>query len=150
MKFLKRYLSRLLKELSFLLPITVLLILVINLLTPKSPFEISKDNLSHLLLAQQLITTNQFTQAKKEANLANDSELFLKIQQIENQPEEIKKEIISLQKLTEQYPNYRDAYFKLAILNWKLYRPFDSKKYLDKALEIDPNNEVAKKLILLL
>lgn len=116
---------------------------------PKSSFEISKDNLDHHFLAQELIAVNQFASAKKEARLANDKKLINSIETIENQPEEIEKEIIKMQKLAEQYPKYRDVYLKLAILNWKLYRHFDFKKYLDKALELDPNNEAIKKSFLL-
>ena len=149
MKIFKRYFSRLQKELSVILPITILIIIILNLLVPKTQFEISKDNLSHRDLAQQLITTNQFAQAKKEADFVKDIELSLKIQEIENQPAEIEKEIVYLQKIAEQFSNYRDIYLKLAILNWKLYRPFDFQKYLEKALEIDPNNEVIKRFSLL-
>ncbi len=157
-----RYLHRLSQELLIIFPIGLLIVLLFNLVLLKSQFENSKEDIlqnlpagrqdpqntqAHLFLAQQLYVTNMFPQAETEAQLANDQELLQKIQDVKNQPEEIKRQILFLQKVVDQFPNYRDAYIKLAILNWKLYRPFDAKKYLDKALEIDPNNAVAKKLL---
>lgn len=56
--------------------------------------------------------------------------------------EEIQKEILLWQKTVEDFPGYRDAYLKLAILNWKLNRNFETQKLLNQALEIDPNNEL--------
>lgn len=60
--------------------------------------------------------------------------------------EEIQKEIFLWQKTADEFPGYRDAYLKLAILNWKLNRNFETQKFLNKALEIDPNNEVVNEV----
>ncbi len=38
-----------------------------------------------------------------------------------------------------EYKNYRDVYFKIAALNYKLGDMEESKIYIKKALEIDPN-----------
>lgn len=152
------YFSRLVKELSAILPIGLLIILLANLLAPQSQFDVAKQNVlehpadprPHAFLARQFFATNQFTKAQVEARLANDQNLLQQIQDINSQPEKVKKDIALLQKIIAQLPNYRDAYIRLAILNWKLSRPFDAQKYLEKALEIDPNNEVATTLSSLL
>ena len=70
-----------------------------------------------------------------------------KIETINKEQEEIKKQIIFWQQTTNSFPGYRDSYIKLAILNWKLFRDFDSQKFLEQALQIDPNNEVINKLL---
>ncbi|MEK7559043.1 MAG: tetratricopeptide repeat protein [Patescibacteria group bacterium] len=62
----------------------------------------------------------------------------------------IESEIKLWQSAIERFPNYRDAYFKLAALNYQL-RKFDkAREYLDKALKLDPNfkegRELEKKL----
>lgn len=44
------------------------------------------------------------------------------------------------------HPDYRDAYFKVALLRYQLGDPVSSKGYLQKAMEIDPNFEEGKKL----
>lgn len=148
------YFSRLVKELLVILPIGLLFVLLANLLAPKSQFDIAKQNVltatdpgSHAFLVQQFFVTNQFAQAETEARLTHNPDLLQQVQEIKKQPEEVKKEVVSLQKIVDQFPNYRDAYIKLAILNWKLYRPFDTQKYLEKALEVDPNSEVASKML---
>lgn len=148
------YFSRLIRELHLILPVTLLIIFATNLLSPKSLFELSKETAQqnpsaashHLFLAQQLLTTNQFTQAETEARLAANEETLQKIQEVKNQPEDIKGQIRFWQEVIDQFPNYRDAYIKLAILNWKIYRSFEAKRNLEKAFQIDPNNEVLNNL----
>jgi len=148
------YFARLEKELLVILPIFLFLIFLGNIIQPQSQFEIAKLNIldnpsdpkPHEFLAQQFFVTNQYVQAEKEAEIANDPSLIKKFQGINKQPEVVKTEIINLQNVIAQFPAYRDAYIKLAILNWKLYRPFIAEKYLQNVLEIDPNNEVARKL----
>lgn len=61
------------------------------------------------------------------------------------QREKIQKEIVFWQKTTEGFPGYRDGYLKLAVLNWKIYQTDEAQKFLQKALEIDPNNETIKR-----
>lgn len=131
------------------LPIFFLLFLIINLFS-QTDFEINKDAGNHPALGNQLLSHNQLDEAQIEFKLANDNEGLSQVAKIKSQPEEIKTQIIFWEKIVAEFPNYRDAYLKLAILNYKINRLFDAKKYLDKALEIDPNNEVAKKLSSLL
>lgn len=44
------------------------------------------------------------------------------------------------------HPDYRDAYFKLALLRYRLGDTTSSKGYVQKALDIDPNFEEGKQL----
>ena len=58
----------------------------------------------------------------------------------------IKEEINLWQERIETHPGFRDAYLKLAVLNWQIDENAETKKYLDKVLEIDPNNSSAREL----
>ena len=61
------------------------------------------------------------------------------------------KEVAKRQKLMEQkiywqntvntYPDFRDAYFSLAIIEYELGNFNDASRYLEKVYEIDPNFE---------
>lgn len=133
---------------KILLPITLLSVLLINFFAGKTSFEKAKDTSDHQLLANELIKTNQLDQAEREFVLTGAD--TTRIQEIRAEPDKIKAEILLWQKLTGEFPSFRDAYIKLAILNYKINRLFDAKKFLDQALAIDPNNEVAKKLSSLL
>lgn len=144
-KFFRFYRANLLAELHFFLPFFFLFILFFNYLTPRTSFEKNKDTGNHNALAQALIATNQLEEASHELPLG--SPLLTYIDQIKSQPEEIKKQIIFWETVSQELPNYRDAYIKLAILNWKIYRLFDAQKFLARALQIDPNNEVSLKLL---
>ncbi len=154
-RLLHLYHSRLLAELRFLLPTFFLFFLVLNLAT-KTSFDFAKDNVldepqnvsRHQDLGKLLLADNQLAAAKKEFFLARDSQNIEKVSLLEAEPEEIKNRITFWQKISAVFPNYRDAYLKLAILNYKLGRDFDTQKFLDRALEIDPNNDVAKQLVL--
>lgn len=158
------YLSRLQSEILVAIPVFLLALIIVNLFSSKSLFQSAKENLiqnpnsvsSRLTLARQLYTDNQLTPAKKELasalsspNLTPDqkqaiNDLQQKIEDRQTQPEKIKSDIMALQKTADDLPNYRDVYLKLSILNWKIYRLFDAKKYVDKSLGLDPNNIIAR------
>lgn len=55
-------------------------------------------------------------------------------------------EIAFWKKITEQYSGYRDAYYKLALLEYQLNEKQQAKFYLQKALSIDPQFEQGRKL----
>lgn len=50
------------------------------------------------------------------------------------------------EQVVRSHPDYRDAYFKMALLRYQLGDKVSSKGYLQKAMEIDPNFEEGKKL----
>lgn len=145
-----RYLHRLAKELVLFIPIFLLALIALNLKIPKDSFEILKENVqinqldsnSHLLLAKKFVSANQFSQAENELTQrsGSHSEQLKKIAVLKNEPARIQALVLLWQDRTNKNPNYRDGYLKLAILNWKLYRPFDSLKFLSLARSVDPNN----------
>lgn len=53
------------------------------------------------------------------------------------------KELAYWQSVTRQYNNYRDAYFKVAILQYQLGEMFQAKETLNKVVALDPNFENA-------
>lgn len=53
--------------------------------------------------------------------------------------EQINQEIAFWQKIVLNYPNYRDGYFRISLLEYQLGNVAKAKNYLNKALEIDPN-----------
>jgi tetratricopeptide (TPR) repeat protein len=55
------------------------------------------------------------------------------------QREQIIGELKDLKVLEPQYTGYRDIYFRIATLNYQLGNIDESKKYIKKALEVDPN-----------
>ncbi len=58
----------------------------------------------------------------------------------------IESEIKLWEKISQKFPEYKDAYFQLAVLNYKLGNIEPAKYYVEKALFIDPNFEKAKNL----
>lgn len=58
----------------------------------------------------------------------------------------IYEEIIFWNDIVKKYPNYRDGYLKLSTLFWKVRLDDQAKYYLEKAKEIDPNNDKVKEL----
>ena len=118
-----------------------LIVFSINIFIPKTSFEKIKENIlinprdeaSHKILARMFFEINNFETAEKEFN---SEEIIL----AKAEPDKIKKQILYWQKLAEEIPGYRDAYIQLSLLNKRLYRDFDARKFLEKALEIDPNN----------
>lgn len=134
-----RYLERLARESVLIFSFIFLTIIFINLIIPKSFFEKTKENIlinpgnknSHFILGQLFFSANDLDNAKKETGQSYE--------ETRNQPDKIRSQIIYWQKLSVEIPGYRDAYIKLSILSQKIYRDFDAKKFLEKALEVDPN-----------
>lgn len=58
----------------------------------------------------------------------------------------IEKEISFWYSIAERFPNYRDAYFELAILNYRIRKYEEAKEQLEKALRLDPNFKEGRKL----
>ena len=80
------------------------------------------------VFGQNLYTRYQEAQVKKAEKLA------------------IEQEITKWENVVRQRPNYRDAYFELAVLTYELGRLSETKYYLGKVFELDPNFEPAREL----
>ncbi len=61
-----------------------------------------------------------------------------------NEPELIRKEILTWEKIAASYPSYRDAWAMLAMSNMKLGNDQEVNKSLEKIKEINPNWEPLK------
>lgn len=70
---------------------------------------------------------------------------LLKKQKAEAERVKIFSEIKFWENTVQKYKGYRDAYFKLALLEYKIGNLEKSNYYLQKTLEIDPNFEPALK-----
>jgi tetratricopeptide (TPR) repeat protein len=68
--------------------------------------------------------------------------LWYNIQQQEVYMQErayLEKEVAYWQQVADKYQGYRDVYYRIASLQYKLGNTAASQEYLKKALEIDPN-----------
>lgn len=71
---------------------------------------------------------------------------FQRQKEINFQREKIESQIKLWQDISNKFMNYKEAYFKLATLEYELGDADKAKFYLDKALYIDPNFEKAREL----
>lgn len=94
-------------------------------------------------------------QALIELEMANKL-LFVKNFEIEKsvrkaeekvrEPERIREEIKSWEKVLEEKPYYRDVLLRLSILNYQIYEDEKALEYFEQALYLDPNNEQVKQV----
>lgn len=59
---------------------------------------------------------------------------------------DLQKQIYLWQAVVQKHPDYRDAYIKLALLEYQVKNYKASAEYTKKSLEIDPNYDIAKKI----
>lgn len=67
-------------------------------------------------------------------------------QNIKKERIKIAKDIEYWEKTIEKYKDFRDAYFQLAVLEYRLGEFEKAKSYLKRTLELDPNFEEARDL----
>lgn len=110
---------------------------------------------NHLNLAKIYLEMGNLGLAEKELSLAQDlgATFSADLKTVANALEiaksrssKIRQEISFWEKVVKEKPDYRDAYFQLAVLNYQLNHIKKAKEFLLKTLEIDPNFESAKKL----
>jgi len=53
--------------------------------------------------------------------------------------EQLTTEVRNLKILETQYKNYRDIFFRIAILDYRLGNLTEARTYIKKSLEVDPN-----------
>lgn len=68
------------------------------------------------------------------------------VKSIEVERHNVSQEIQYWKQISQQYQGYRDVYFRIAALEYKRGEIAESKKYMDKALEVDPNFEAGRVL----
>lgn len=68
----------------------------------------------------------------------------------QDEPKRLSNDYLFWQKVTAQYPDYRDGYLKLANIAYQLGKNAAARGYIAKALELDPNSRMAQDLLKLL
>lgn len=154
----------------------VVFLVIGSFFIPENNFEQAKQSLlkdpndfqSQITLAEEFLANNQFEEAERTLLLAqkiydlrfmnydlesqvlgeeaNSKLAELWQRKLYSDPEDIKKLITVWEKIIEEKPDYRDAYLQLAYLHYKFYENEKAKEYLEKAIELDPNYEPAKKM----
>lgn len=71
---------------------------------------------------------------------------FQEKQKLDAEREKISQEIEHWQGIISKYKNFRDAYFQLAVLEYRVGEFEKAKSYLKKTLELDPNFEKGREL----
>ena len=66
--------------------------------------------------------------------------------QLDRQRQEIISQINYWKEITNKYKGYRDGYFQLAVLEYRLNDKEKAKEYLQNALEIDSNFQKGREL----
>ena len=66
-----------------------------------------------------------------------------KLQTIRNERSELRQEIGYWEQIIIKHPDYRDGYFKLALLEYQLGEKDKARQYVEKTLTIDPNYQPA-------
>ena len=137
--------------------IIILILIILSLFLPKNQLQLLKENLLRnpeqremkLKMIESLLRENQF-QAGEEIlkSIPQENGGLNQLWQEKNyaDPEDVKELIKVWEEIIKDKPQYRDAYLQLAILNYKINKKENALKNLQKALEIDPNFELAKKL----
>lgn len=108
----------------------------------------------HLMLAEQYRKANDLSSARGELLLGlsyqpESEELktaLVEIENLLNQPKQIQQEINRWEKITQDFPGYRDAYLKLTQLYFELYQNDKARENLSRAIELDPNFEPTREL----
>ncbi len=110
--------------------------------------------LLHIKMARIFKQANDLEKAKTEYLLAlgkthektQIQQALIEIKGLQEQPDKIREQISFWEKVSQEKPGYRDAYFQLAVLHWQLYDNQPARDSLNKALELDPNFEAGKEL----
>lgn len=68
----------------------------------------------------------------------------------QDEPKRLSEDYLFWQKVTAQYPDYRDGYLRLANIAYQLGKSDAARGYIAKALELDPNSRGAQELLKLL
>ena len=86
---------------------------------------------------EELNKANQLLLLKTKGNLNS----LRKAQDKVTEPERIREEIKSWEKVLEERPYFRDVLLRLSILNYQIYEDEKALDYFTRAEYLDPNNE---------
>ena len=111
--------------------------------------------LLHLRLGEIFWQRNNFKEAREEFQLAaffsqkEENVLGAATQAFEKAkeaPEKLSGEISFWEEVVKEKPDYRDAYLRLAVLNYQLKKKEAAREYLRKVKEEDPNFPAIREL----
>jgi len=113
-----------------------------------------KDPQVHLELAREYSATNNLESARRElliglSYVPENKELQKSLGEVENllqEPDRVRKEIQQWEKISQDFPGYRDAYLQLTRLYYTLHQDEKAQEKLNKALELDPNFEPTQEM----
>lgn len=86
---------------------------------------------------KELEVANKLLFVKTNGNLDN----LRKAQEKVKQPERIREEIKSWEKVLEEKPYYRDVLLRLSVLSYQIYEDEKAVEYFLEAEYLDPNND---------
>lgn len=145
------------------LPFAVIVLYILfSVFSPTSDFERAKqfvlknpkDAHAHILLSQIFKKNNDLDRASEEALIANSLNLYSKeikdemisLNQLKAKRGLLQKELNYWESISNQKTNYRDAFLQKAELMYQLKNISAAKVDLQKAIELDPNNEMIIKM----
>lgn len=108
----------------------------------------------HLSLAKEYLAVSDLESARREILIGlnfspQDKDLKEALADLETfgaKPRQVQSEIQKWEKISQDFPGYRDAYLKLAQLHYLIYQNREARENLDKALELDPNFKPAQEM----
>ena len=65
---------------------------------------------------------------------------------VRNDRQKVANEIMHWKKIAEKYIGYRDVYYRIAFLEYTQGNFEEAKKYVEKALQVDPNFDAGRVL----
>lgn len=109
-----------------------------------------QDASFRIKLAKALVESNQYDAAEKMATggqtTVNSKFANLIDQKITEDPQDNIKAISYWENITTEKKDFRDGYLKLALLYYLTYNNQKAEENIQKALQLDPNYELTKKL----
>ena len=104
---------------------------------------------AHSQMAVMWLKIGNEEKAVEELKIANklmvikikaSEEELKKAEEAVNEPEKIRQEIKSWEKIVEEKPSYRDVWLRLAVLNYQLKNDDNAREALEVAMYLDPND----------
>lgn len=71
---------------------------------------------------------------------------MLQVKQVAQDREQVMHEVVYWKQIADTYSGYRDIYYRIAALQYKLGNKEEAQSYVKKALELDPNFQEAQVL----
>lgn len=106
----------------------------------KNDFERAEEEIVRALEDRIIVVGSEIKEGKIEIGIEEIRKILEKVREAKAEPGKIEAEILELKKVADSYPNYRDVYIRLSILEWKLFKTDEARRYLEIAERLDPNH----------